>query len=846
MTKTLFSLATACFLVCMHVSGQQDLKLNNLEYFETQGFNVLVFSNPFTGGFNDEKTAGIELIHHGVRTSTGGAVRISNTPEQWDLVPTMVSRTVNRKTNSIELELRYEDYDFDSRVVVTGKGKGVEISVYLDHPIPTVLENMAGFNIEFLPSQYWGKTYIMDGRYNLIPRYAVSNTITRPNNEKAKQFGGYNTSDDRGTGRFIDPLPLETGRNIILASNDPERLVKITSHDADLSLFDGRMLAQNGWFVVRSLLPAGKTGKVLTWTLEGNAIDGWIREPNIGFSQVGYLPSQKKVSVIELDKKDQPLAKASLYKVDENGKANEVFSGNITSWGDYYKYHYVKFDFSPVNTPGVYYIQYGNLKTNIFLIGDRVYDKITDATSDVWIPIHMNHMFVNQAYRVWHGEPFKEGYLQAPPNTDHFDLHSQGPTTDTSYEPLELIPGLNIGGFFDAGDFDIETRSNISVVQNFVQTWEYFKPLRDQTFVSQSQRYVDLHRPDGIPDILQYIEHGTLQLVAQAEIIGHMAQTLSNSVLDNYHHIGDAVSITDGLPYNPNLGPYEIAEDGRSSGVKDDMWAFTSRNPSLDLRAATMFAAASRALEGYNDELSARALEQSKRLLKEAVELLANEPPADILNKVVATGADIATNLQLYITTEEKQYIDKFEELLWPALDSSASDYILTALHAIPHMDTSFKEQLRPYAVKYKEYIDWLEKDNPYGVPIGLRNWAGGSGVVTFGTTVCFANKHFPDIIDAEHAFKAANWMFGCHPYHNYSLVAAVGAVRPKEVFYGNNRADFSFIPGNAAPGILFRQPDHFENFDDWPFLWGQNEGTIGGNTNYLIYGSAFKNIILK
>jgi hypothetical protein len=43
-------------------------------------------------------------------------------------------------------------------------------------------------------------------------------------------------------------------------------------------LFDGRVLAQNGWFVVRSLLPAGRTGKVLSWIVEPHAIDGWIRE----------------------------------------------------------------------------------------------------------------------------------------------------------------------------------------------------------------------------------------------------------------------------------------------------------------------------------------------------------------------------------------------------------------------------------------------------------------------------------------------------------------------------------------------------------------------------------------
>lgn len=841
MKKLIIFLAAGFSVLSPKYARCQELKLNDLEYFETQGVNVLIYNNLFTGGFNDEKNAGIELIHHGVRTAQGGAVRLSHTPEQWDLVPEISTRKVDRASNTIEATLRYKDYDFDSRVIVTPKGKGVEISVYLDKPIPKAIEGSAGFNLEFLPSQYWGKSYLMDGRYNRFPRYVVGNTVTRPNSEKPKQFKGYRTDNDMGTGKFIDPLPLEKGRTILLAPDDPSRLVKITSPDTDLMLFDGRILAQNGWFVIRSIIPSGKTGKVLTWTVEPNAIDGWVREPNIGFSQVGYVPSQQKVAVIELDKSDRPLSKASLYRIGNDGSASEVFSGTITPWGNYYKYHYVKFDFTSVKAPGIYYIQYGSFKTNNFIIENNVYDKITDATSDIWIPIHMNHMFVNEAYRVWHGEPFKEGYLQAPPNTDHFDLHAQGPTTDTRYKALELIPGLNVGGFFDAGDFDIETGANIGVVQNFVQTWEYFNPMRDQTYVDQKQRYVDLHRPDGTPDVLQFIEHGTLNLVAQAEIVGHMTQTLSNSVLDNYHHLGDAASLTDGLSYDPGLGAYEKSKDGRSSGVKDDMWAFTSRDPRLDLRAATTFAAASRALKGYNDNLSSRALQESKRLLKEATDLLANKPED---NSEWGRSANVGTNLQLYIATKEKQYSDKFQELLWPALDRNLNFMLLTALHAIPHMDPSFREKLRHHVVRYNEYIKQLEKDNPYGVPITLGNWAGSGAVMTFGTTVCFAYKYFPDVVDASHAYKAANWLFGCHPYHNYSLVAALGAARPKAVFYGNNRADFSFIPGNVAPGILFRKPDHFENYDDWPFLWGQNEGTIGGNTSYLIFGSAFKSLV--
>ena len=62
------------------ISQAQDLHLNDLEYFERQGVNVLVFSNSFNGGFNDEKNSGIEIIHHGVRTVQGGAVRLNNTP----------------------------------------------------------------------------------------------------------------------------------------------------------------------------------------------------------------------------------------------------------------------------------------------------------------------------------------------------------------------------------------------------------------------------------------------------------------------------------------------------------------------------------------------------------------------------------------------------------------------------------------------------------------------------------------------------------------------------------------------------------------------------------------------
>jgi len=833
-------LATILFLsVWSHVSAQ-NLKLNNLGYFESRGINVLVFSNEYTGMFFDEKTAGIELILQGVRTSTGGAVRLTNTPEQWDLVPSVTSRKVDSLTNTIETSLRYKDYDFDSRIVVTAKGKGVEISVYLDKPVPKPLIGNAGFNLEFLPSAYFEKTYIMDGRPNIFPRYPAGNTLIKPKSEKVKQYNTYSTFDDRGRNEFIKPLPLETGRTIVLAPETPERMVKITSPDADLLIFDGRNLAQNGWYIVRSIFPEGKTGKVITWYLEPNSVPGWTREPNIGFSQVGYVPWQQKVSVIELDKNDKPLAKASLYKVGDDGKATEVFSNNILPWGDYLRYNYVKFDFSPVKTPGIYYIQYGNQKTNSFVIGNNVYDNIWYPTMDVWFPVQMDHMYVNEAYRVWHGEPYKDDALQAPINTNHFDGYVQNDTTDTKYKSLERIPGLGIGGWFDAGDFDIQTGSHNSVIMSFVNTWEDFKPTRDQTFIDKKTRYVDMHRPDGVPDMLQQIEHGTFNLVAQAENIGHMTRGIVAPVLDQYHHLGDAATITDGLPYNPNMGPVE--KDDKSSGRVDDRWAFTNRSPGTDIQTAASLAAASRVLKGYNDDLSARALKESKRLLSEALEIQKNRPQ-NTNSRGFGFGGEMNAYLQLYITTKEKQYADKFQEQLWPAMDRGSNFTISTALLAIPYMDASYKEKLRPYVVKYKEFIDQSVNNNPYGVPVTLGQWGGSGQVVSWATNNYLVNKYFPDIISTENVFKGLEYIFGCHPYSNLSFVEAVGA-RSKHVAYGNNRADFSIIAGGLVPGVILLKPDFLENKDDWPFFWGENECTIGGCASYVYLANAVQKLI--
>src|SRR4029079_15961447 len=138
------------------------------------------------------------------------------------------------------------------------------------------------------------------------------------------------------------------------------------------------------------------------------------------------------------------------------------------------------------------------------------------------------------------------------------------------------------------------TGSHCEAVLSFVDTWEKFNPQRDETYIDYPTRYLDIHRPDGLADIVQQIKHGTLNMVAQVKNIGHPVRGIVVPNLHQYHHLGDASTETDNLFYDASLKPYEKSGDHR--GTRDDRGALTERNLSLDYSTAASLAAASRAL----------------------------------------------------------------------------------------------------------------------------------------------------------------------------------------------------------------------------------------------------------
>ena len=199
-----------------------------------------------------------------------------------------------------------------------------------------------------------------------------------------------------------------------------------------------------------------------------------------------------------------------------DGAPVERLKAKVQPWGPYLRYNYVTADFSAVDRTGLYYIQYGSQKTETFPIGPNVYDNIWHPTADVWFPVQMDHMFVNEAYRVWHGLPHMDDALQAPAQLPALRRLPDGADDRDAVRARRAHPRPAVGGWFDAGDFDIRDRAPRQ--HGHATSWtpgRRFKPLRDETLVDQAARFVDIHRPDGKPDLLQQIEHGALQLAAQ-------------------------------------------------------------------------------------------------------------------------------------------------------------------------------------------------------------------------------------------------------------------------------------------------------------------------------------------
>jgi hypothetical protein len=825
--KNIGTIITVITIFCAHgcnekISSEQ-LKLNELEYLEMTGLNVMLAHDFYPEGHQ----GGVSIIQNGLRVATNGDIRLEPTPGQWQPIPKVGERQVDKEKEEIWVNMSYPDSSrhlkgfnpivypdlhFKYSLRIRPEGKAFKIIVDLEEALPEEWIGKVGFNMELFPGFLFGKSFVLDENYGIFPT----------------QANGPVFFDDEGK---IQMTPLAEGNKLIIAPEVEAQRMEIENLHGNLLLIDGRGEHNNGWFVVRSLIKSGATKGAVEWLISPNTVANWRHQPVIQLSQVGYHPNQKKVAVIELDGKTTDFLPLSLIRHDKNGESVTVKKNASEVWGKFLRYNYVQFDFSDVTQEGIYQVVYGEVKSQPFQIKKDIFKRhVWQPTLEYYLPVQMCHMRINDRYRVWHDYCHIDDALMAPTDLNHFDGYLQGGSTLTKFKPMEAVPNLNQGGWHDAGDYDLRVESQAGTVQMLSLAFEEFGASWDQTMVDQKKKLVEMHHPDGKNDVLQQIEHGVLTIVGGYDALGRLYRGIICPTLRQYVMLGDASSMTDNLVFDPNLDSGEVKFN--RSGIADDRWVFTEQNPRRELGVAAGLASASRALKDYNPDLSRKCLDI-------AMQLWNDNAAAKPMFKVEA-----ATELLNTIDNDEfRQFFIKNHEELINSIDRTGwlLGRVLTKLN-----DDQVKDNIVASIAALREKIEEERKENPYGVPYKPNIWGAGWGIQRFGVEQYFLHSRFSDIFSTDYMLHALNFVLGCHPgTNNASFASGVGS-KSILVAYGVNRADWSFIPGGVVSGTALIRPDYPELLE-WPFLWQQTEYVMGGGgTNFMFLALAADHLMAK
>ena len=796
-----------------HAQQQPILQLNEREYFEMPGINVMAFQDIYPEGHQ----SGVSIIQNGVRVATNGDLRLDPTPGQWQPMPKQERRVVNKEGNEIITWLSYPDpsrnrtgfnpidypdLNLPYQVHVRGEGQGVRIVVDLDRPLPAEFVGKVGFNFELYPAALFGKGWYLGTESGIFPR----------------QANGPDQQDGSGE---IQPVPMAAGRRLSVAPESEAQQLIIESRTGDLQLLDGRNKHNNGWFVVRSLVPAGAAKAAIEWVVTPHGLANWKYQPVVHVSQVGYYPKQKKVAIIELDDSDAAEDIFHLKRVSESGGFEEVVSGKPNDWGKFLRYKYLQFDFSHIARPGIYVAEYRNFRTQPFQISSDVFKRgIWQPVLEYFLPVQMCHMRVEEQYRVWHGACHLDDARMAPINYNHFDGYLQGPATLNQWKPGETVPGLNVGGWHDAGDDDLRIESQADEVSILANAYEAFALDYDDTTIDEGKRLAKIHQPDGKSDALQQIEHGVLTILGSYKGMGRLYRGIIVPTLQQYVLLGEETNSTDNLFHDGSLKPDQ--QTGTHSGKTDDRLVFTEQNPGHEYKGIAALASAGRVLKQANPSLAKACVEAAEALWKQEM-----DPKRGFNERMVAA-------VELWITTGKLEYgqvlLDNRKEIV--ANIDSVGWSIGKVLGMIK--DRSFVDEIRGAVSRSFSQTVERQKATPFGVPYRPYIWGAGWDIQRFGVEQYFLHRAFPDIVSPEYMLNALNFVLGVHPGENTASFASGVGARSTTIAYGINRADWSYIPGGVASGTALIRPD-FPELKDFPFLWQQGEYVLGGgSSNYM------------
>jgi len=252
----------------------------------------------------------------------------------------------------------------------------------------------------------------------------------------------------------------------------------------------------------------------------------------------------------------------------------------------------------------------------------------------------------------------------------------------------------------------------------------------------------------------------------------------------------------------------------------------------LEYKVITALAAAGRTLRGYEDALAEEGLEAAvqaweyEQTHERVQQRSAYVPGHPEIQEISATA-------ELLITTGDAQYRRRLIEVL-PTIVDHIAQVGWTVARALPWAkDDAFARGVEEAVKQFKAATEAEWAKNPYGIPYRPKIWGIGWEIQQHAMEQYYLIKAYPELSDRENVLRVLNYVLGCHPGSNVSLVSGVGA-RSLTVAYGVNRADWAYIPGGMASGTNLVRPDFPELKEDFPFLWQQTEYVMSGAATYI------------
>jgi endoglucanase len=799
--KPVLNLIFIGLLLCpgmfINLQGQGSLSVNDLGYFEMPGFDVMVFDDYYPNGHQ----SGVTIVQNGVRVAANGDIRFGMFPEKG-------LKKVDKAAGTIEAEINYPDISFKYTVKVKAAERKIIVTADLANPLPSELEGKAWFSLELFPAILFGKSWMMDNQTGFFP------------------------TDSYGPLSGPDLLPYSAGKVLTVAPEEESQRLTIRALKGELQLVDGRIDRKASWFIVRSAIPSGQTKNVIEWEIEANTVKDFVYAPVIHISQVGYLPDEPKKAVIEFDKKLSVSGKVDIMKINPDGSRTKVFSAAPVMWGKFLKYNYAVCDFTSLKEPGIYVVKYGNTTSNLFKVGREVYDRyVWQPTLEYFLPVQMCHMRIEQGSRVWHDYCHLDDAIMAPTDLIHFDGYKQGPETFTSFKYPQHVPNLDRGGWHDAGDYDLRIESQAVTTWRLAMMHELFGIDLDATTVDQQTRIVTIHKPDGISDVLQQVEHGVLTILGGYKGLGRLYDGMISPTRKQYGLQGDGSAQTDNLIYSRDLP--EGGKTAYQSSVMDDNWVFTEDHPGHEMLGAATLASASRVLKKWRPEMSAECLMAAEDIYSTAA-------------KKKMVSEKIGAAAELFLTTGNTKYLTDIVTQKEYILANMGRTAWAVGMVYDKITDPVFRKEMDKAVRDFAVQLDKEAASTPFGVPYKPDVWGDGWTIQSSGVRYYFLLTGFPGVFKPDRIYSSVQYVLGCHPGENTASFASGVGVKSLTAAYGVNRADLSYIPGGVASGTAIIRPDLPELKDNWSFLWQQTEYVMGGGETDFMFLVLAANKLLK